>query len=574
MKAIISALIGLSTIARAVPQSCPDYAIVGGGPSGFVLAEHLSRDPTVSVVLLEAGPDNIGVEDIDIPGHVPFLYPTLHSWNFTSQPDPNLDGATPGLAIGRGFGGGSAINYMLGCRGAPSVFDEWAKISGDDGLKWKNFEQDFKATTHYTKQSDVTYDTHLTESAYGDGPVELTAPTDLLGAQLQFVNASQRALNIPWVDLSDGHGIGVTIPASPIRASNRTRDFASQAYGWPMGGRPNVQLMHDTEVIKVGFKGRRATDVTYINHVTGAIVKLRAKEIILSAGTINSPKLLMLSGVGPAKQLKKLGIPLIKDIPELGQNLLDHHVAYTEFEVVPSVETLWQWAANATGAAIANREYAEKRRGPLSVDTGQAFSIIRAPDSVFKKANASPYYPNLPADRGHILMQFSSGAYRQPSPNISLISPFVAVVQPEESGYMQLASKDYRDSPIIHSNYYGSAGDKAAVLWGVKQIRKVMADAAFSPLVVREFYPGAEVQSDEDLWHSIRNGSASFNHPMGTAALGTVIEGKTYRVKGLDGIRVVDASNFPVMVTCQPMMTVYAHAHHAAQLISKQDRKS
>ncbi|KAK4553123.1 hypothetical protein LTR86_009850 [Recurvomyces mirabilis] len=558
----------VSAAYHSAPNIEPDYAIIGGGPAGFVLAEQLSSQRNVSVVLLEAGPENAGVRDIDVPGLGPALLNTQYTWNYTSQPDPNIQGNAPSLAQGRGFGGGTAVNYLGACRGAPSLFDEWAAISGDDGLKWEHFFHDYKATVHY-KEVDLPYETYINASAYGDGPIELTAPDDNLGFVLQLIKAWKAVLGIPQVDLNDGHGIGIATSTDVIRASNRTRDFAPQAYGWQMAGRANAQQLYNSQATKIGFDGKRAVNVTVVNPLTNSSMTIKPKEIILTAGALNSPKLLMLSGVGPADRLKALNIPVVADIPQIGQNLHDHHAAFMEFEVTQDIQTLWQYTENSTFAEIAAQEYSKNGSGPLGVPNGAAFACSRIPDDVFSGANDT-FHTSLPADRPQLLFQYSSSTFQATTPNASIIAPFVALVQPQAPGNMTIASADYRDHPLIYSNWFGSEGDKAAILYGYKQLRKVVSDRNITPVLVRELYPGANVTSDADLWTAISGGAVSFHHPMGTVALGTVVEGKTWRIKGLDGIRVIDSSTFPYPPTCHPMATVYAYAWHAAQLIKQE----
>ena len=291
------ALIAHASLVAAVPQSStykpsanhPDYVIIGGGPAGFVLAEELSKNSNITVVLLEAGPENAGVEDIDVPGYAVDLLNTQHTWNYTSQPDPNLGGNAPTLAQGRGFGGGSAVNYLGACRGAPSVFDEWADISGDDGLRWENFLNDYKSTVHYT-EVPLNYDPHFNASVYGDGPLEYTAADDNLGFVLQFINSLMSVFKLPWVDLNDGVGVGVAMNTLAVRASNHTRDFASQGFGWQLAGRPNAQQLYNAEVTNIGFEGTRAVSVTYVNPIDNTTHTLNPKEVIVSAGALNSPK--------------------------------------------------------------------------------------------------------------------------------------------------------------------------------------------------------------------------------------------------------------------------------------------
>lgn len=206
-----------------------------------------------------------------------------------------------------------------------------------------------------------------------------------------------------------------------------------------------------------------------------------------------------------------------------------------EFSVTPSLETLWQYTENATYEAIAEKLYEANGKGPLGVPNGAAFAVSRIPDSVFESVNDT-FHPALPADRGQLLYQYSSSTFQATTPNISIISPFVSLVQPEASGYLHLKSADYRDDPLIYSNYYGSAGksspqsrwyvastdsiagDKAAILYGYKELRKVMSDPAITPVLVKELYPGANITSDEDLWTAISQSALSFHHPVSTLA--------------------------------------------------------
>jgi len=279
----------------------PDYVIIGGGPAGFVLAEELSANPDVTVVLLEGGPNTDGVENVDVPGYGVLLEGTQYSWNFSSQPDPNIQGNAPTVAQGRGFGGGSAINYLGACRGAPSVFEEWADLSGDDGLRWPSFFKDFKATTRFT-HVDLNYQTHINESAYGKGPIELTAPDDNLGFVLKLIKAWKSVLKLPWLDLNDGHGLGIATSTDVIRASNRTRVYALQAYGWPMDGRPNAQQVFNAQATKINFTNKKATSVTYVNPLTGESSSIKAKEVIVSAGALNTPKVSRISAKHALRQ--------------------------------------------------------------------------------------------------------------------------------------------------------------------------------------------------------------------------------------------------------------------------------
>ncbi|KAH8759777.1 GMC oxidoreductase-domain-containing protein [Diaporthe sp. PMI_573] len=548
-----------------------DYVVVGGGTAGFVVAEQLSRNPDVSVMLLEAGPENADVENIDVPLFAPRLLFTEHAWNYTSQPDPNLNGRTPTLDQGRGFGGGSAINYLGHCRGAASIFDEWADIAGDDGLRWNNLVENFRAVSHYNQLPDQTFNPPVNHSVYGDGPIELTMRNNDLGIETAVMMAYTSTLGLPLVDLSDGTGIGVSTGIVGVRGENRTRVFAPQAFGWQMATRSNAQQLHHAWVTRVNFDGTRATGVTYVNpNDPSEETTIHAREVILSGGAINTPKLLMLSGVGPGDHLRNLSINVVADIPDIGRNLFDHHNSFIEYEVVDDVQTLYQYDNNRTMAAQANEGYTQDASPAiLGSPNGVSFAVYRAPDSVFDDVNSS-FHTDLPADRGHLLIQCATVPLSGNSTG-NVISGFVGLVQPEANGEMHLASNDFRDDPIINSNYWGSDSDKAAMLHGYKRLRDVWANPSLSKLIVREVYPGSDVVSDEDLWRAIQNSATTFHHPVGTVSLGRVLEGGSFRIRGLDGIRVIDSSAMPYATGCHPMASVYAFAHYGAQRVIQQD---
>ena len=488
---------------------------------------------------------------------------------FNSQPDPNLGGLSPNLWQGRALGGGTAVNAMLYCRGAASVFDEWAQISGNDGLAWKSLLDDFKATSHYTFQPSE-YDQVVNTSVYGDGPLEVSRSSGLTGFDLPFASAIESALRLPQVDLTDGTGIGVDLGLDSIRVSNRTRSYALNTFGYEMANRPNVKLIHNAQVLRIGFLRDIAQNVTYVNNLNHQTNTITAKEIIVSGGAINSPKLLMLSGVGPKDQLSALNIPIVADIPHIGSNLFDHHYSSIEVAVTPNVETVWQWSVNTTGAALAKAEYASNFSGPLGWNNGDLYAAYRLPDSVFEGVN-NTHYTSLPKDRPNIFFEYSTVPFLQPAPNVSIVTAFATVIQPEASGYLKINSTNYQDPPLIFSNYYGSAADKAAIIAGYKQLRSILQSDHLKPVIKSEIFPGVDVTSDAQIWNAIQQSAQSFHHPVGTVALGTVLD-SNWRIKGLKGIRVVDSSAIPTLPTCQPQADVYAIAHRATLDIINADR--
>ncbi|KAA8648087.1 hypothetical protein EYZ11_007078 [Aspergillus tanneri] len=589
-----------STVAAKSPTSTADadYVIIGGGPAGLVLAEQLSRNPHIHVVLLEAGPDGINSSLINSESPHPSIRPpfrlSLHLrrivadhdlmlapasyplitefyWNYTAEPDANLNGKAINLAQGRVLGGGTAVNGMAYCRGAASLFNEWADLSGNRGLAWDSLLDDFKATAHYQYQP-ADYCQVTNRSAYGGGPLDVSQSSGLTGFDVPFATAVMEALGLPEVDLTDGTGIGMDYGLSSISAVERTRSYARNTFGAMMEYRPNVEVIHDAWAHHIGFQGSTAVNVTYLHMASNETRTVSASEIIVSGGAINTPKLLMLSGVGPQDRLQSLGVPVVADMPAIGQNLYDHAFAIFELQVTPDVKTFWQWSMNQTANAIATEAYARNRSGPLGWNNGYLYAAYRLPDAAWQEAGVDgSHYTSLPADRPHVLIEYSTVPFMAAAANFSAVTAWTSLVQPEDPGSVTLRSSNYREDPVIHTNYYGSAADKVAVQYSFKQLRQILHADQLKPLILDEFYPGANVTTDQEIWAAIQNQTYSFRHPVGTVALGKALD-KDWRLKGLKGIRVVDSSTFPYPTTCHPQAVVYALAHRAARDIRVADR--
>lgn len=561
--------------AAALPQGYPgshqyDYVIVGGGVAGMVIAEQLSQDANTTVLLLEAGPDGTNSAAINTPGEAYSTWTTQYAWNYSSTPQPTLNGAAPALQQGHALGGGSAINIMAYCRGAPSVFDQWAEESGDPGLKWENLFNDFKATVHYENTTTGPQD-HLNASAYGDGPLAVTSEIIENGFTNHFHNALASGLGLQDRDLNAGYGIGNNrASAETIRSSNRTRDYALEAYGWSMAGRPNAHILPHAWASKINFEGNRAVSVDYVVGANNKSQMACGREIIVTSGAINTPKLLMLSGIGPAKHLRDFNIPVVLDAPAVGGNLYDHHFPVLEYEVYPNITTSFQ-QQNKTYLDEITAEYKDNATGPLA-NIGTSFALARIPDDVLI-ANNDTFHLAIPKDRGHLLFQYGSSPQIMPAPNVSIITVWCALVQPEAAGHVRLNSSDFRVAPLIDSNYYGSKNDMSAIFWGYKKLRSIMESPDFDGVVKREVYPGSNVTSDADVMDALKAGSKSFHHVLGSVSLGKVLD-KHFRVKGLEGLRVADSSSFPYPPTCHTQSDTYAVAHRVARMIRDEEKSN
>ncbi|KAI1159637.1 choline dehydrogenase [Nemania serpens] len=551
-----------------------DYVIVGAGPAGLVLAEQLTRKKDVSVVLLEAGVSGEGNTNISTPA-IFFKGTYQYNWPYLSQPVASLGGTRPNLVQARMVGGGSGINAMLYCRGSSSVYDEWAKVSGNKGLAWRSMLEAFKSTSHWTDEPSITYSQPLNTSSFGNGPLEISRQRELFGIDEPFVNTLADQFGLPVIDFVSGGGIGVSQAINSIRASNRTRSFAENTFGYIANGRSNYRLIQNAWVSKINFNGKRAESVTYEDQATGKNQTIRAKEIIIAAGAIKTPQLLMLSGVGPAKALKAQGIKVVADVPEVGQNLIDHHMVIMAFAATSEEETLYKLETNVTWAAQQAAAYAADGSGFLGRQEGDAIGASRLPDSVFDGVEAR-HFKNLDTDRAHIAWGYANQNMIIDNPvalpdDVAVVSGYAAVTQPESRGNIALASANFHDAPLINSQYWSTPAEKAAILYAYRQVREVFKSKAMAQYVTSELYPGANVTSDEGLWAAIQRTSSSWHHPVGTTSLGTVL-GANWRVKGLSGLRVVGSSAAPQIPTCPIQASIYAMAYIAAADIKRDDR--
>ena len=569
---LLVCFVGVSAAQFNSPESVPlrsDYVVVGGGPAGYVLATRLSEDPSVTVTLLEAGPDGLQDPNVYTPAFDNNLAPSRYSFNYTSQPDAARGNIAPTLAQGHCLGGGTSINYMEYCRGAASVFDEWAEASGNSGLEFSNLLEQFKMTSTLTVPSQINYTIAPNASVYGNGPLEVSYQQQPASVEPQWGDAVAQAVTQPIsvIDPTDGRGIGL-VNGGPhtINLKNGTRSSAQAAYGPILLTRSNVKIMANMLATKINFSGKQAVSVDYVSGVDNSSHTITAsEEIVLAAGAFGTPKLLMLSGVGPAELLQGLNIPVLLNVSELGNNLYDHQSAVIMLQIPDNYTTSFEVAENATLLADLEAQYNASGTGPLSTPLLSSFVTERPSDELLDSINAT-FHKNLPKDRPLLLYQYVTTPLVADPESANVISAFVSLVQPEASGHMRLASADYRDAPLIYSNYWGSDADLALELYGYKTLRKAMSSATLAPIVQAELYPGKNVTTDEDLIEAMEQSATTFHHPVGTCSLGKVLDGN-FTVPGLTGLRVVDSSVLPSIPTCHPQASIYAVAELAAKVI-------
>ena len=504
-----------------------DTVIVGAGTAGCVLANRLTEDDRRKVLLLEAGPP-----DSNPWIHIPIGYgKTMHhpvlNWGFWTEPDPNMNGRRIYWPRGRTLGGSSAVNGMIQIRGQPEDFDAW-QGAGAKGWSARDAQPYFEKSERQMSVTPITERSELVD-AFIAGCADLGIPRndDFNGARQE--------------------GAGYL----HLTTRNGRRHSAASAYLKPARARPNLSVMTGVQVACILFEGRRAVGVQYGNE------KILAGEVVLSAGALQSPQLLQLSGVGPAQLLSSLEIPVIADLPGVGANLQDHLALRLIYRCTRPVTTN-DALKNAWRKAQTGLKYLLARRGPMAIGVMTAGMITRAladaktPDIQFFLSTVSA------EERG-----------AKPHP----FSAFTLVyypMRPESRGWVRIRSRDPREAPAIQPNYLSTAYDRRIMLAGARLARRLVATPSFAPYVLDEYRPGAAVESDAQILETIRNTGSSGYHPVGTCRMGedaSAVVDPSLRVRGVEGLRVVDASVMPLLVSGNTNAATCMIAEKAADLM-------
>ncbi|ADJ48564.1 choline dehydrogenase [Amycolatopsis mediterranei S699] len=508
-----------------------DYVIVGAGSAGCVLAARLSEDPDVKVCLLEAGPaDN--AENIHVPSAFATLFRTRYDWDYDSHDEPALNGRRVFLPRGRVLGGTSSLNAMIYARGNRLDFDEWET----PGWTYDEILPYFKRSEDNERGAD--------EFHGAGGPLTVSNGRSNNPSAQAFVDAAVEA-GLPANDDFNGKnqdGFGFF----QVTTRDGRRCSTAVAFLHPVLGRPNLTVETNFQAHRVLIENGRAVGVA--GQRLDEELTIRAdREVILSAGAYNSPQLLMLSGVGPAAQLGMLGIPVVADLPEVGQNLQDH-------ALVPLTFTHSQPVSLLTAMEPQNiRRFVEEGTGPTASNGPEAGGFARtrsgipAPDVEFFAA------PIMFVDSG---LAF---------PTAHAISCGPALLTPESRGSVTLASADPTAKPRIVHNYLLEEADMVTAVEALRMGLHIARQPAMRPYT-EELFRAPESESDQDLRAYVRRWTHSIFHASGSCAIGTVVDA-SLRVHGVDGLRVADASVMPKVGRGQPNAAAIAIGEKAADLI-------
>lgn len=500
-----------------------DYIIVGAGSAGCVLANRLGAKSGTSILVVEAGP-----MDRSLMIHVPAgVYSVWHdpkiNWNYETEAEAELDGRRVFMPRGKVVGGSSSINSMVYMRGHPLDYDAWAQRPGL--AQWSNAHclPYFKAGETYAGGADAWRG--------GDGPLGVCRGDFDNPLYDAFIAAGMEAGQGSSEDLNGFNPEGVARLDATKRHGRRCS--AAVAHLRPALRRGNVTLLDRATVKRIVLEGSRATGIA-LERKGEELTVYAAREVILSGGAINSPHLLMLSGIGPSEHLSSCGIEPMVNLPGVGQNLQDHASVILQYESTKSypihkVDQPWRKAA-------AGALWVFTRSGVAASNIWEAGGLIRGNDTVA--------YPNLQYHFGPVGFEYDNG-------RISLKQAFaihVDQLRPKSRGAVRLTSADPMDGPAMHFNYFSDTRDLNELVEGVHRTRELVAQPAFDGLRGMELDPGPLVKSSEDIAAWVRSAASTDFHPCGSCRMGAddmaVVDGEL-RVRGVDGLRVVDASVMP-----------------------------
>ena len=524
-----------------------DYVIVGAGSAGCVLANRLSADPGVRVALLEAG----GKDDyfwIRIPiGYLYTMNNARTDWCLKTEAEPGLGGRTLPYPRGLGLGGCSSINGMIYMRGQARDYDQWRQL-GNAGWGWEDVLPYFLRSEDHVDGGDEMH------GAGGEWRVEHPR---IAWELLDAFREAAAEVGVPKIDdFNRGDNEGSSY--FQVNQRNGMRWNTARAFLRPVRGRPNLDIVTHAHAKRIAIEardeGRRATGIEA--RAGGEDVTFRARrEVVLAAGAIGSPHLLQVSGVGKGARLSAAGIPVVHDLPAVGENLQDHLQLRLIFRV-SNVRTLNEWSGRLSARVGMALQYLLFRRGPLTMAPSQ-LGLFAKSDPSRETANLQYHVQPLSLDR-----------FGEPLHPFPAFTASVCNLRPESRGTVLATSPDPFESPEIRPNYLATPGDRQAAVQAIRLTRQICAARALAPYAPREHLPGAEAESDEELARAAGDIGTTIFHPVGTARMGPggAVD-ERLRVRGIEGLRVADASVMPTITSGNTNSPTIMIAEKAADYI-------
>lgn len=527
-----------------------DYLIIGAGSAGCVLAHRLSADGRHRVLLLEAGPP-----DTNPWIHIPLGYGKLFAtpsvnWMYQSEPEPELNGRRIFSPRGKVLGGSSSINGLVHVRGQREDFDEWARL-GNPGWSHADVLPYFRRSEDYFGGEDACHG--------AGGPLSVSELPDRHALCDAFIEAGTQ-IGVPRND--DFNGVsqeGVGYYHTTSRRGRRVS--AAAAYLRPARKRSNLTVITGALATRILFDGRRAVGAEY--RIGESVHSARAaREVLLCGGSFNSPQLLQLSGVGPAALLQRHGIALTLDAPGVGEGMQDHFYVRTVWKCTEPI-TINDQLGTLPRRVLTGLRYALRRRGPLTVSAGYAGAFVCTRPDV-PRPDVQFYFINFSTDR--------MGTTLHPFPGFTVsMSP----LRPESRGSVRIRSADPREAPAIQYHYLTTDGDRRTAIDALRMVRRLVTAPAMKRYVLAEHAPGAQVNTDDEWLDYARSVGGTVYHPTSTCRMGQdafAVVDERLRVRGLQGLRVVDASIMPNVVSGNSNAATIMIAEKGADLILEDNR--
>ncbi|MFP5486338.1 MAG: GMC family oxidoreductase [Gammaproteobacteria bacterium] len=551
-----------------------DYIIIGGGTAGALLCNRLSADSNRRVLLIEAGRKD-DYHWIHIPvGYLYCIGNPRTDWLYQTEPDAGLNGRSLRYPRGKTLGGCSSINGMIYMRGQARDYDQWAQLTGDDEWRWDNVLPAFRRHEDHWRLDQPEGVNENFRRLHGNQATGSTGEWRVEKQRLRwdvldaFAHAAQQA-GIPATDdFNSGNNEGVGY--FEVNQKKGWRWNTAKAFLRPTCyGRPNFEMWthaHATRlIIETQADGsRRCTGVQVWNGKE--MVRAHAtREVVLSAGAVNSPQLLQLSGVGPAQLLRQHGIDVVHDLPGVGANLQDHLQIRSVYKV-KGVKTLNTLASSLVGKARIGLEYAINRSGPMSMAPSQL--------GAFTRSSADQPWPNIE----YHVQPLSLDAFGEPLHGFPAFTASVCNLNPTSRGTVQIKSGNFQDAPAIAPNYLSTPEDRQVAADSLRVTRRIVAQPALARYQPEEYKPGVQFQTDEELTRLAGDIATTIFHPVGTTRMGrtddpmAVLDARL-RVRGIAGLRVVDAGAMPLITSGNTNSPTLMMAEKAAAWIAEDNAR-